>query len=251
MQLTPLQSKLFKIYYLSEKAVTLEFGNEINENILQKISHFNSNLNKNPFPGLISTVPAYTTLTIFYDPVIVINNKSLSGLDCFERVSNYLAELELKDHQSESSESSLVSIPVYYGGETGPDLSAVSNHTKLSPEEIINLHSSATYKVYMIGFTPGFAYLGGMPAQLATPRKATPANTISAGSVGIAGVQTGIYPLTSPGGWQIIGQTPLKLFDASRPKPSLIKAGDMVKFDSIGAEEFKHLKNNSDAATSY
>ncbi|WP_207421050.1 5-oxoprolinase subunit PxpB [Desertivirga brevis] len=244
MQLTPLRSKSFKIYYLSEKALTLEFGNEINEGTSLKINRFHSILKIFPFEGLLAVVPAYTTLSIFYDPVTVIGSKSLSGLDCFERISDYLVEIESKDQEIETREGEMISIPVYYGGEQGPDLQAVAEHTKLSPEEIISLHSSAAYRVYMIGFTPGFAYLGGMPEQLATPRKTTPARAVSAGSVGIAGVQTGIYPLTSPGGWQIIGQTPLKLFDANRSNPTLVKAGDTVKFSAVSLEEFNHLKQS-------
>lgn len=244
MQLTPLKSKSFKTYYLSEKAITLEFGNEINKDTSFKLNGFHAILKNFPFEGLLAVVPAYTTLSIFYDPVKVISSKSLSGLDCFERISNYLVEIESKDQETEFAEGEMITIPVFYGGENGPDLQAVAEHTKLSPEEIIRLHSSATYRVYMIGFTPGFAYLGGMPEQLATPRKTTPARAVSAGSVGIAGVQTGIYPLTSPGGWQIIGQTPLKLFDVSRSSPTLVRAGDRVKFSPVSLEEFTHLKQS-------
>ncbi|WP_207534333.1 5-oxoprolinase subunit PxpB [Desertivirga arenae] len=240
----PLKSKSFTIYYLSEKAITLEFGNQIEEKTSIRISQFHSKLKEFPFEGLLAVVPAYTTLSVFYDPLLVINSKRLSGLDCFERISNYLTELESREDRSMASESDLISIPVYYGGDKGPDLQAVADHTRLSREEIIRLHSSAAYKVYMIGFTPGFAYLGGMPEQLATPRKTTPAKTVPAGSIGIAGIQTGIYPLSSPGGWQIIGQTPIKLFDVNRAKPALVKAGDIIKFSSIDLEEFNQLKQS-------
>ncbi|MCZ4222618.1 5-oxoprolinase subunit PxpB [Pedobacter rhodius] len=230
----------FKIHALSEQAVTLSFGNEISESIATKISNFNKLLNNQPFQGFITTVPAYSTLTVYYDLLTVLYSE-LRGASSFEKVSNYLNNLKNAAENAFSSAINRIILPVYYGGDFGPDIDNVSNFTKLGVQEIIALHSTAVYKVYMIGFVPGFAYLGGMDEQLATPRKSTPRLVVPAGAVGIAGKQTGIYPLETPGGWQIIGQTPSKLFDAGRLQPSLLKAGDEVKFESISLDEFYKL----------
>lgn len=164
-------------------------------------------------------------------------------------MSNYLRQLNEPETTAIKPESQLITIPVCYGGELGPDLADVAALNKITTDEVINLHSSATYLVHMIGFVPGFAYLGGMPETIAAPRKATPRAAIPAGSVGIAGMQTGIYPLQTPGGWQLIGQTPVKLFDPTRPVPALLKAGDRVQFKRIGMDEFRHLQKTTDADT--
>ena len=237
----PFPEQEFKIYALSEQAVTLVFGKEINEKTASEISNFNRLLNNNPFKGFTSSVPAYTTLSIFYDLLSVISS-DLPGENGFEKVSNYLKSLNSKNQEDFAEVPNRITLPVLYGAEFGPDLDEASNMTNLSVEEVIALHTSAIYKVYMIGFVPGFAYLGGMDERLASPRKLTPRGSVPAGSVGIAGKQTGIYPLETPGGWQIIGQTPLKIFDANRIQPSLLKAGDEVKFQSIGLQEFNELR---------
>ncbi|MGZ3755009.1 MAG: 5-oxoprolinase subunit PxpB [Mucilaginibacter sp.] len=231
----------FTIYALSEQAVTVSFGNTINEDIWQQVSHFNNLIHQNPFPGFVTTVPAYTSVTVFYKPVQVMLVDAMPGADSFARVSNYLKSL--KDYASKKAaiEGEIVTIPVYYGGEFGPDLEEVAAANNLTAAEVIVKHSAAIYKVYMIGFVPGFAYLGGMPEELAMPRKATPRAVIPAGSVGIAGKQTGVYPLETPGGWQIIGRTPLKLFDTGRSSPALLKAGDQVVFKPIDVVEYERL----------
>jgi len=231
----------FKIYALSEQAVTLVFGDEINEATASKISNFNRLLNSKPFAGFRGSVPAYTTLSIFYDLLLVISS-DLPGRNGFEKVSDYLKSLVSKNQMAISEVPDLVTLPVFYGAAFGPDLEEVSGMTNFSVEEVINLHCAATYKVYMIGFVPGFAYLGGMDERLASPRKLKPRASVPAGSVGIAGKQTGIYPFETPGGWQIIGQTPLKMFDANRSQPSLLKAGDEVKFRSVSMQEFNDLR---------
>lgn len=230
----------FEIYYLSEQAVTISFGNEISESLAQEIRKFNSLIHQNPFAGFNTTVPAYATLTVFYDPLVVLLT-DLEGLTCFDKISSYLHNLKtLKENRSISKEET-ITIPVYYGGDFGPDLDEISLHTKLGHDEIINIHSSVTYKVYMIGFVPGFPYLGGMDKRLTTPRKTYPRAIVPAGAVGIAGEQTGVYPLETPGGWQIIGRTPTVLFNPKREQPSLLKAGNQVIFKPIGLEEFEHL----------
>jgi len=231
---------IFKIYYLSEAAVTVEFGQRITSNLLNAVNSLNILLYRQPFPGFHTTVPAYSTLTVFYDPVLVIKS-DLPGADCFEKVSGYLNNLNPQQKAVKPAMRNIVTIPVCYGGGFGPDLAEVASLHQLSIAEVIKLHSAVTYKVYMIGFIPGFAYLGGMDERLSTPRKLTPRKSVPAGAVGVAGLQTGVYPLESPGGWQIIGQTPVKLFDLTRREPSLLKSGDTVIFKAIDIKEFNKL----------
>ncbi|MDB5125522.1 MAG: hypothetical protein JWP94_3651 [Mucilaginibacter sp.] len=236
------------IYPISEKAVTIAFGDSISEALMHRITNFDKLILERSLPGLQTTVPAYNTLSIFFDPLQVLKS-NLPGKTCREKVSHYLEQLNETETTAIKSESQLITIPVCYGGALGPDLEDVAALNKITTGEVINVHSSATYLVHMIGFVPGFAYLGGMSETIAAPRKATPRAAIPAGSVGIAGMQTGIYPLQTPGGWQLIGQTPVKLFDPARPVPALLKAGDRVQFKSIGVNEFKDLQNRADAGT--
>lgn len=231
---------VFKIYYLSEVAVTVEFGQQIAGNLSDAVNSLNALLYQRPFPGFHTTTPAYSTLTVFYDPVVVIKS-CLPGAGCFEKVSGYLNDLNLQKKTANPIKGDTIIIPVCYGENLGPDLDEVASLHRMSTSEVIKLHSTATYIVYMIGFVPGFAYLGGMDERLATPRKATPRKSVPAGAVGIAGQQTGVYPLETPGGWQIIGQTPLKLFDLNRGQPSLLKPGDTVIFKAIDIKEFNKL----------
>jgi inhibitor of KinA len=234
----------FTIYPINECAVTIEFGNAIDESLMARISKFNQALCKKPFPGMYDTVPAYTTLTVFFDPVQVIRQNNLNGKSCFEKVSGYLETLKDDTDSKLVSEGEIISIPVCYGGEFGPDLPYVAKYHQITIDEVVRLHTDAIYKVYMIGFIPGFAYMGGLNDLLETPRKDKP-QKVPAGAVGIAGKQTSIYPLETPGGWQVIGQTPVKLFDANRQPPALLKAGDRIKFEPVSLKEFKnyHSKN--------
>ncbi|CAH0268147.1 Kinase A inhibitor [Pedobacter sp. Bi27] len=226
-----------KIYGLSEKSVTVGFGTTIDHDLLALITDFNQLLLQNPFSGLITTVQAYTTLTVFFDPLIVMLS-DLPGQVCFEKISAHLNKIvQIKREKSSTIPDKLI-IPVYYGGDFGQDLSTVARTNKLSETEVIDVHTAGQYTVFMIGFVPGFAYMGGMDPRLSTPRKEVPNAKIPTGSVGIAGNQTGIYPMETPGGWQIIGRTPLKMFDVNRLQPSLLKGGDMVTFKAIGIKEF-------------
>jgi inhibitor of KinA len=154
-------------------------------------------------------------------------------------------ELEQMEHTAAMNERNIV-IPVCYGGEFGPDLKEVAQYHGLTEEEVIHIHSHGEYKVYMIGFVPGFAYLGGLSPKIATPRRTTPRTMIPTGSVGIAGGQTGIYPLATPGGWQIIGRTPLSLFRPNHRQPSLLRAGDIVRFQPITEKEYRMWRNDGD-----
>lgn len=240
---------IFLIYPLSEYAVTLEFGDEINTENLQRIRKFDALLHKQPFEGFQTSVPAYTTLSIFFDPTKVIHSFQLDGLGCYERVSRYLSALGREVSNILLPEPRTLTIPVCYGGIFGLDLAEVAQMHGISPESVHRLHTSAVYEVHMIGFTPGFAYLGGMDEQLTTPRKPTPRSAVPAGSVGIAGKQTGIYSLETPGGWQIIGRTPLRLFDPIAASPTLLNAGDRVVFKAITPNEFETYHHRRDADT--
>lgn len=179
--------------------------------------------------GLIDLIPSYRSLLIQYDPLILAA-ENLTAL-----VLSALAEGNDADFQ----EGPLVEIPVCYGGVFGPDLPEVASCIGLTPEEVVSIHSSTVYHIYMIGFTPGFPFLGGLDPRLHIPRKKTPREKVPAGSVGLAGQQTGIYSMDSPGGWQLIGRTPLKLFDLRRPDPIYLKAGQQLRFRPIEAEEFE------------
>jgi inhibitor of KinA len=248
---------------LSESAVVVYFESSINVITLRQITAFNKYLTNTPFEGLRETVPAYSSLTIIYDPLMVRSSTILDGDFAFSRVINFLHQLldkftlnssfdespadvnELSvAHQPTGFEPML--IPVAYGGDYGPDLRFVAEHNKLTIEEVIFLHTQPIYTVYMIGFLPGFPYLGGMNKMLACPRKSTPRKLVAAGSVGIAGEQTGVYPMQSPGGWQLIGRTPLSFFNPFNDPPALLSAGDVIKFTAISIHDFVEL-NHDDA----
>ncbi len=194
-------------------------------------------LAKNSFKGFIETVPAYASLAIFYDAATVKNNYPVTTT-VFDVVKSCVEKLISETNSSPAIKRTIISIPVYYNGE---DLGFVANLHQLSINEVIQIHTAKTYRVFMIGFLPGFAYMGKVDERIATPRLATPRTNVQAGSVGIAGFQTGIYPLPSPGGWQIIGQTPIKIFDATKDNPCLLQAGDEVRFVSINQNDFEKL----------
>ncbi|SFA39336.1 inhibitor of KinA [Pedobacter suwonensis] len=229
-----------KIYGLSEKSLTVTFGTSIDNDLLDLITGFNQLLLENPFSGLITTVPAYTTLTVFYDP-LTVKLSDLPGENCFEKVSEHLNKIAAIIIEKSNVIAHHLVIPVCYGGNFGQDLLTVAKTNNLTETEVIDIHTAGQYTVFMIGFVPGFAYMGGMDNRLSTPRKELPAAKIPAGSVGIAGNQTGIYPMETPGGWQIIGQTPLKMFDVNRKQPSLLKSGDRVSFKAVDQEEFNAM----------
>jgi len=223
----------------------MSFGDSIDEQILQRITAINESLHQAPFPGFIESVPAYTTLTVFYDPLLVSSAAESPGIYAFQLVINYLKKFTNEIKQSRSvPDTSPIKIPVCYGGKFGPDIEEVAEYNKLSIENVIRLHAERIYIVYMVGFLPGFPYLGGINEKLATPRRLNPRKTVPAGSVGIAGAQTGIYPLSSPGGWQLIGRTPMRLFDPQLTSPALLRAGNRIQFSSITYSEFQYLSSD-------
>ena len=193
-------------------------------------------LQQNSFDGLSNIIPAYSSLTVSYDPYL-IKSTYQPAFTAFEWVKKKLeAAYNLSNENSQVS-SALHRIPVCYEDEYAPDLDALSLHLQITTEEIVALHTAVVYRVFMIGFLPGFAYLGSVDERIAAPRKPKPAPVL-AGSVGIAGKQTGIYPLNSPGGWNIIGRIPLKLFDPHAEQPVWMKPGDEIQFFPITAREF-------------
>ena len=211
-----------------DSSVCVEFGNEISPDINRKIRAFKIAVEKSGIPGIVETVPTYRSLLVHYKPE-VIGFQAIT--EKFKSLMGTLDNIEIPP-------PTVIEIPVLYGGEMGPDIENVASHNGKTVEEVIKIHTSQEYLIYMIGFIAGFPYLGGMSKEIATPRLKEPRVKIDGGSVGIAGEQTGIYPLDSPGGWQLIGRTPLKLYDAEREKPVLLEAGQYIKFRAISQKEF-------------
>jgi inhibitor of KinA len=230
-----------------DRAVRVTFGDRIDPAIQAEITRFMHVLDRRPFPGFSEYVPAYTNLAVYYDPLVVLKKSGGGRITAQARVTAFLSRLydECKNEGGDSGKRHVVHIPVCYGGKYGPDLEKVATYHHLRTAEVINKHSQPQYLVYMLGFAPGFPFLGGLPEELATPRRAEPRLKIPAGSVGIAGKQTGAYPLESPGGWQLIGRTPLSLFIPQKDPPTLLTAGDLVSFDPISEDTFRSIKEGA------
>lgn len=226
----------FNILQASENSALVEFGQVVSEDINKRIRIFCDYIDKNPFEGFVEYIPYFLSVSIIYNPLELKSKKP------FEKVKDKLTEILLNIDFSCSYEENIVEIPVCYGGEFGPDIEHVAEVNSLTKEQVIEIHSSGKYLVYMLGFAPGFPYLGGMSKEIYTPRRKTPRIAIPKGSVGIAGIQTGVYPIETPGGWQIIGRTPLKLFDLKKEKKTLLKCGDIARFYPISYKEYKELK---------
>jgi inhibitor of KinA len=230
----------YQIYTLGDQAAVLDLGNNISEALNSKVLAMQEWLRQHPFTGLKDLVAAYSSLTVLYDPFIINKQHHLRST-AFEFVKARLEEAWPLAEPANNAPARVVSIPVCYDPKFGYDLEAVAAAKGISIEELIHIHSSAVYRVYMLGFLPGFAYMGKLDERLETPRKTVPREQVAAGSVGIAGKQTGIYPLPSPGGWHVIGRTPLKLFDPVHEPPALLKAGDEVRFYHISLEAYNQL----------
>ena len=222
----------FDIRFCGDCAVTVIFTQEISPEVNRAVCGFAARFADMALPGIIELVPTYSAVTIHYDPMQLDPDQLVSAIEAAGAESG----------EGTAREGETVIIPVLYGSEYGPDLDNVCQHNGLTPEEVIAIHSGREYLIYMLGFTPGFPYMGGMDERIATPRLKTPRTAIPAGSVGIAGAQTGVYPIQSPGGWQLIGRTPLKLFDMERAEPFLLKAGQKVIFKPISQEEFEAIE---------
>ena len=227
-------------YTLGDSAVTADLGSGISEQLNEKVIAMQQWLAAHPFEGMKELVLAYASLTVYYDLFIV--KKIYQPPVVHKWVEEKLRESFEKSPESMDKRGELHHIPVCYETEYASDLESMSNLKHLSTDEIIELHTSKLYRVYMIGFLPGFPYMGEVDPQLIQARKLKP-SPVKAGSVGIAGAQTGIYPFNSPGGWNIIGRTPFNLFNAEMAQPVWLKAGDQVKFYAIGKEEFESIKS--------
>lgn len=259
-------------YPLGDSALTVKLGQEINLSTHYRVKLLFEALQANPLLGMIELVPSYTTLTVYYDPLALTDRtdrahsanrahgasrahsanraQSVYG-DVCAMLRQRMKALGLIDVDGDVSENTavdleqmeqnekVIDIPICYAATYAPDLAFVAAHNGLEEAEVCRIHASAQYVVSMLGFLPGFPYLGGMSTRIATPRKTTP-TAIAPGSVGIAGAQTGIYPISSPGGWQIIGRTPLKLFDPTRAEPFLLQFGDRVRFYPISKERYEN-----------
>ena len=219
---------------LGDSAVVVTVSDVLDEPAIAKARTIAADLERNPPAGTLDVVAAFATVTVFYDPA------RITGFPAFRGAIGERVALAGTAHGPVAGR--VVEIPVCYGGGFGPDLGDIASHGGLSPAQVIGLHSGASYLVHAIGFSPGFAYLGGLPEKIHTPRRATPRTQVPAGSVGIGGAQTAVYPFATPGGWNILGRTPLKMFDAFREEPAILKPGDRVRFRAITGEEFAAWK---------
>ncbi len=216
-----------RFLYAGDRALVVELGDGIDPELNRRLHSLRGAIDKAALRGVSDLIATYRSLLVYYDPI---------STDV-ERLKEELARIERRVDASGLSQSRIVHLPTFYGGDYGPDLGSVAEHTGLSAQQIIETHSATDYLIYMMGFSPGFPYLGGLDERLHTPRLSTPRTEIPAGSVGIADSQTGVYPVASPGGWRLIGRTPLRLFDPTAEPPSLLVAGDYVRFTPLASEE--------------
>ena len=218
---------------VGDRAISIDFGQVIDPIINRHIRQTIERIKELQLDGIIELVPTYCALLVEYDAMLY----------SYSEICNII-EPTLEEGMTDTTNElvTVVEVPTVYGGEFGPDLSFVASHNHLSEDEVISIHSGTDYLVYMLGFIPGFTYLGGMDPRIATPRLSSPRTLIPAGSVGIAGEQTGTYPSDSPGGWQIIGRTPVTMYDMSKAQAALLNAGDYVRYVPIDESEFHRIK---------
>lgn len=225
------RTNAFRLLPLGDSAITVEFGNEIDPLINARVVAFAKTVGDQGWSGIVDIVPTYRSVTVHFDPHTCDSTELTTQLQALSPPEIRKGELHGTLHE----------IPVLYGSEWGPDLADVAALSGLQAAEAAALHASVRYRVYMLGFSPAFPYLGLVPERLAIPRLSTPRSKVPAGSIGIADRQTGIYPTSSPGGWRLIGRTPLSLYRQTSPNPFLLKAGDLVQFRPIELDEFNRL----------
>jgi KipI family sensor histidine kinase inhibitor len=212
---------------MGDRSLLIELGDEISPSVNQRVQELFTAMDMQRVGGVRELVPSYRSLLVVYDPLSI-------SADVLKRSIRDICQ---RIDQADLPEPRTLDIPIVYGGEQGPDLGSVARYHGITPQEVIAYHMQPTYRVYMIGFTPGYPYLGEVPDEIVTPRRETPRTHVPRGSVGIAQKQTGIYSVDSPGGWQIIGWTPVKLFDPGAKPPSFLMMGDRVRFKAITAQE--------------
>jgi KipI family sensor histidine kinase inhibitor len=230
-----MESGLFKkpVFRMAgDRGLLVEFGGSIDPEINQKVRAMSLALEQAMPDGVEEVIPTYRSLLIVYDPE---RTRPVQLEKVIENTEQRLDEIRIPPPK-------VVEIPVRYGGEFGPDIEHVAKTHDLTVEDVIRLHSEPEYRIYMVGFTPGFPFLGGLSEKLRTPRLESPRTNVPRGSVGIANNQTGVYPIASPGGWQLIGRTPLKLFAPERENPILYQAGDFLRFKPISISEYRRLE---------
>ena len=216
-----------------DSCLVMEFGDEISPELNQMVRRVSVSLAEAEIQGVTELVPTYRSLYIEYDP-LQIN---------LEELKRRLVEIEGSLGRIDLPPPRTVEIPTLYGGEQGPDLASVAEYHGISEREVVEIHKSGDYLVYMLGFTPGFAYLGGLSERISTPRLETPRLRVPAGTVAIAGRQTGVYPVESPGGWRLLGRTPIRLFDPHKDPPSALQPYDHVRFMEIDEEEYEEIRS--------
>ncbi|HEY0120788.1 MAG TPA: 5-oxoprolinase subunit PxpB [Rhizobium sp.] len=227
-----------RILRCGDRAVGIEFSDAVSEAANLKVLSLDASLSAEPIDGVLETIPTYRSLTVIYDP------KTVRGALLGEK----LMQRAMQDGIAQNA-GRLLEFPVFYGGEHQADLDELAELKNMRVADVIATHTSAEYRVYMIGFAPGFAYLGGLPEILHTPRLAVPRQRIEAGAIGIGGQQSSINSVPGPSGWRFLGRTPFKLFDAARPEPFLVKAGDRITFRSIDADQAEELDRQVTAGT--
>jgi KipI family sensor histidine kinase inhibitor len=224
---------MFQYFPSGDSAIIVKVGGDISVGTNRIVRQLLARTEMEKISGITDFIPSYNELMICYDPAIIGFRRLIEVIQTFE---SDVDSIVLPPFSS-------ILVPVVYGGTYGPDLADVAAYNRLSEEDVIKIHSSATYLVYMLGFTPGFCYLGGIDERIAMPRKQSPRLKIPEGAVGIADRQTGIYPIESPGGWQLIGQTPLKLFDINRKPEFLFTIGDNLRFEAISESEYNTIQS--------
>ena len=228
-----------KILVAGDSSVLIEFGNEILPETNRRIAATVQLIREQHIEGIVDMIPTYCALLINYDPRVILYDPLVQRLQSLLKIEVSAGE----------SKKRIYEIPVCYGGKYGPDMDTIAKHAGLTEKEVISIHSSRDYLIYMLGFLPGFTYLGGLDERIHTPRLQTPRVRIEAGSVGIGGSQTGIYPLDSPGGWNLMGKTPVRTYDPEREVPILVEAGEYIRFVPISEEKYLEIMEQVENGT--
>jgi len=226
-----------RILIAGDTAIVVEYEDKIDPAVNAQVKAFYEMVKKSDIPGIVDIIPTYRTVLIQYDPLVIR----------YAQMNEAIQKLLAQASEVQTTSKRIYQIPVCYGGFFGPDLKDVAAYAGITEAEVVSIHAGTPYLIYMLGFQPGFAYLGGMDERIAMPRLSQPRTKILAGSVGIAGSQTGIYPLDSPAGWRLIGCSPVRPYNPNRSKPILYEAGDYIEFVPIDEGEYDRIKNDIEA----